>query len=195
MYQKLKESFEFDGQPINKDLWDEMKTQSNLLQIKKKEVLIPYGSNKKYVYFIASGSFMLTLSFREGEGKAVWFHLDSMSNMATCADSYFLNEPTKYELIALENSTVIRFSKKSFDSWVLKYAMFNQFYIRGITYERIAIQESRALRMLCTPEEYLNFINEKYPQLTKRIPSKYIAHFLGISPEWYSKLKKKASLN
>lgn len=191
MYTKLKKLIELDGQPIHKDLWDEMKSQSKVFEIKKKEILIPYGSNKKYVYYIASGSFMLTMSFREGEGKAVWFHLDDMSNMATCADSYFLNEPTKYELKALEDSFVIRFSKKSFDAWILKYKMFNQFYIKGITNGRVAIQEARALRMICTPEEYLNFLNDKYPQLTKRIPSKHIAHFLGISPEWYSKLKKK----
>jgi CRP-like cAMP-binding protein len=39
-------------------------------------------------------------------------------------------------------------------------------------------------------ERYLEFIN-KYPQLEQRLPQIHIASYLGITPEFLSKIRKK----
>ena len=190
MHEKLKDKIEKTN-PINVELWKEIKSKSKIIILQKNEILVSYGSNQKYVYFIASGSLLASTISKSGKEKAIWFHLDDIFFIATCVDSYFHNKPTKYQIKALENSTVIKFSKQSFDSWVQKYPSFNQFYINGITEDSIVVQELKALRLVSTPEQFLAILKEKYPSLIDKVSSKNMAHFIGVSPEWYSKLKKR----
>ncbi|MBK8659738.1 MAG: hypothetical protein IPN22_12925 [Bacteroidetes bacterium] len=47
--------------------------------------------------------------------------------------------------------------------------------------------------MLLSPEErYLKFI-QKYPDLLNRVPNKYIANVLGITPVSLSRIRKRIS--
>ena len=191
IYDLLKNKLECSGLSLNSNLWEEMQTQSKVMTLKKNEVLVNVGSKQKYVYFVSEGSFVVYLFTQDGGRKAVWFHFDDLFSMAAAADSYYLNEPTKYEIGAMEKSTVIRFSKQSFDLWILKYPLFNQFYIKGITYGRVIVQEARAQRLVCSPEQYYFYLSEKFPSMVKKVSSKNMAHFLGVSPEWFSKIKKR----
>ncbi|MCG8332703.1 MAG: hypothetical protein MI974_33770, partial [Chitinophagales bacterium] len=51
--------------------------------------------------------------------------------------------------------------------------------------------ELRALLISLSSEEMLQYLHEHYPQILQQIPSKYVANFLGITPQWLSKLKHK----
>ena len=77
------------------------------------------------------------------------------------------------------------------DKWVLKYPTFNQFYITDLVKDFMAINELRAFALVHSPEQIFYYIAEKYPSIPVRVSSKNMAHFLGVSPEWYSKLKKR----
>ena len=46
-------------------------------------------------------------------------------------------------------------------------------------------------KTLLTNEELDQFIRETYPEIIQRVPSKYIAQFIGITPESYSRLLKR----
>ena len=191
MFYKLKSRIQQKGRVLSEEVWNEIEQHAEVLSLKKNEVLIEYGSRHKYVYFVAQGGFMTSLITENGKKRAVWFHLEEVFEMATCMDSYFLNEPTKYEVKAIEDSTVIRFNKPHVDLWVLKYPSFNQIYIADIIADYIAVNEMRAFKLAHAPLEFLDYINQKYPIIATRVSSKNMAHFLGVSPEWYSKLKKK----
>ncbi len=191
IYDVLKGNLEGKIQFLSTELWEEMQMQSNVITLKKNEILVNVGSKQKYVYFIVSGSLAVYSFTNEGERKAIWFHFDDLFSMAAAPDSYYLNEPTKYEITALEKTCVIRFSKQSFDLWILKYPRFNKFYIEGITLGRVIVQEARVQRLISTPEQYYCYLSEKFPSMVSRISSKNMAHFLGLSPEWFSKLKRR----
>lgn len=191
MYDKLRKKLAKYGQNIDEYLWEEMQAKSQLISLSKNEVLVAQGSRRKSAYFICSGGFVKSSITQEGEVKGIWFHLDALFPMAVCGDSYFLNEATKYEIRALEDSTVIRLNKTDMDHWVLKYPTFNQFYIRDLVADFMAINEIRAFAHTHSPEHTFTYINSNYPLIVQRVSSKNMAHFLGISPEWYSKLKKR----
>ncbi|MEM6318577.1 MAG: hypothetical protein AAF960_12975 [Bacteroidota bacterium] len=193
MYNKLKEKLEKRSQFIEEDLWQAIKTNSERITVKKNEVLIPIGSRQKYVYFIASGSFIASIVTANGDKRAIWFHFDELFSIVTCPDSYFLNEATKYEVSAIEDATLLRFQKEMVDNWVLAYQSFNQFYINDIIAEFMIMNEIRAIQLSHTPLQFLSYIRKNYPTIIDSVSSKNLAHFLGVSPEWYSKLKKKES--
>lgn len=191
VYTILKTNLEEKGLKLDPELWTDMMEKSRVLTLEKSEILVKRGSKRKYVYFVSSGSLATFLFTIEGIKKAIWFHFDDLFNMAAAADSYYLNQPTKYEISAMEKSTVIRFSKQNFDLWILKYPLFNNFYIKGITYGRVVVQEARAQRLISTPEQYYYYLSEKFPTMVNRVSAKNMAYFLGVSPEWFSKLKKR----
>ena len=72
MYNKLKNKIEEDVQRIDNELWQEIKLKSQLVNIKKNEVLVNFGTRNKNVYFIASGSFVTSIISIDGDKKGVW---------------------------------------------------------------------------------------------------------------------------
>ncbi len=191
MLDKLRTRIGKRGMVVSESLWEEAKQHSELIAIKKNEILIEFGNRHKYAYFVVEGSFMSSMIAENGDIKAVWFHLDNLFEMALCLDSYFLDELSKYQIKAMEDSLVIKFNKQIVDQWVINYPVFNQFYIKDIINDYIEVNEIRAYKLANSPLDFLNYLNSKYPQIQDRVSSKNMAHFLGVSPEWYSKLKKK----
>jgi len=138
MINKLKKRMEKRA-PVTDALWSEVQEHSKLMYFKKNEVLISYSSIHKYVYFVASGSFISTLILENGLEQAVWFYLEDL-------------------------------------------------------FDFIRTQEIGAHRLVHTSLDFIKYIQNKYPLLISRISSKDMAYFTGISPEWYSKLKKKVGV-
>ncbi|MEM6629085.1 MAG: Crp/Fnr family transcriptional regulator [Bacteroidota bacterium] len=191
MIHKLKAKIDQKGYSFSEDLWREIQQHGKERKINRNEVLIDFGSHYEHVYFIAQGSFMTSMISESGDKRAVWFHLDELFEMATCLDSFFLKEPTKYEIKALEDSIVLQFHKAKVDLWVQQYPAFNRLYLSDIVRDFIAVNELRAFRLANPPREFLTYLDTHYPLIKERISSKNMAHFLGVTPEWYSKMKKK----
>ena len=194
MFHKLKARVEQKGYYLSDSLWEEMQQRGEVREIKKHEVLVGYGARSKQAFFVAQGCFMTSMISESGDKRAVWFHMDELFEMAVCMDSYFLDEATKYEIKALEDSRIIQFNKETVDRWVLNYPEFNDLYISDIVSDFIAVNELRAFRLANPPLVFLNYIHTNYPLIKERVSSKNMAHFLGVTPEWYSKMKKKNGL-
>ncbi len=189
----LREEIEKDV-AVSDSLWDALRSRSKEVHFKKGEVIIPFGSNSQFSYFIASGTCICSQAAKSGEARVVWFYLDELFTFFSATDSYFNNEPTKYELRALEDCSLVRFHKDTIDELIATDRAFNEFFIKRIVATYIAIFEIRSYLLTYTSEEFLAYIYEKYPQLIERVPAKYIADFIGVTPEWYSKLKKQLGL-
>ena len=176
---------------VSDDLWNELRTKGTLINIKKNENLVMSGSKNRNVFFIASGGLMHSVVSESGYSQAVWFFFDDFFDFSTSLDSFFLNEPTKYSISALEDSVVIKFSKQTIDHLIQEYQTFNEFFMTNITLDFVMIYEFKSYSLVNTPLDTMKYLKSNYPHMTKRVSSKNMAHFLGISPEWYSKLKKK----
>lgn len=187
---KLKERVQRSGF-VNDALWEELQAHGTVMQVKKNEHLIQQGSKKRNVFFIVSGSFMHSMISETGYSQAVWFFFDDSFDFTTCLDSFFLNEPTKYRLTAMEESIVIKYSKRAIDKLIEHHPAFNEFFRINITLDMIMIYEYRNYSLVNTPLDTMKYLEAKCPKFSKRVSSKNMAHFLGISPEWYSKLKKR----
>lgn len=94
-------------------------------------------------------------------------------------------------LEALEDTEVLIIKLKDKEELYKKVPKFERMF-------RIMIQrthETMMNRLISTisqpaEERYLNFIT-KYPSIPQRVPQHHIASFLGISPEFLSKIKAK----
>ncbi|MEM1337197.1 MAG: Crp/Fnr family transcriptional regulator [Bacteroidota bacterium] len=194
MIEKLKERIQRVIK-VNDALWSKINANSTILELKKNEVLIPYGDSNKNVYIILSGCLESSLRMADGKFHSVWFYFENFFDIAVAMDSYFMDEPTKYQFKALEKTTLVVQKKEVVDTWLENDLNFNRFYRKDITQHLTLIYEINAYRLANSPMDFFSYLNTRHNSLFDRIPANKMANFIGISPEWFSKLQKKKGRN
>ena len=177
--------------PVSPSLWNQISNEWKEVYVKKGEKLVHFGALNTKVFIVISGSLEISLILSDGSSKSVWFFLDELFNVATTPDSAFLNTPTKYEVTALEDSVLLQSDCHTLDRTAEKFPELYKFKAQGILHDSILMNEIRNHIITYKPLDFVKYLYNNYPIFIERIPSKHIANFMGITPEWYSKLKKK----
>lgn len=99
--------------------------------------------------------------------------------------------PSIYSTKALVDSEVVLLPKTEMDDLLERYPIFEK-YFRVIFQNSLITHQQRIIRNLSMPAEgrYQYFL-EKYPTLEQFVPQKHIASYLGITPEFLSKIRRK----
>ncbi|MEZ4803987.1 MAG: Crp/Fnr family transcriptional regulator [Bacteroidia bacterium] len=128
-------------------------------------------------YFVDSNGFEHNLQFAIED----WWITDMMS--------FTTQKPGRLFIDALENSEVLLLSRKN-QLQLFETCPKLEKYFRIITENGFVSNQNRLLDNLSlqATERYLNF-KEKYPQLLQRLPQIQIAAYLGITPEFLSKIR------
>ncbi len=105
--------------------------------------------------------------------------------------SFLTQTPATLYIDALENTEGLQLSKPNVEILYERVPKFERFF-RILFQNALASQEQRVMQniSLTAEERYLNFI-KKYSSLEQRIPQKYIAAHIGITPEFLSNLRRK----
>lgn len=72
MIQRLKEKLE-SIIPITDELWCQIQSEWEEIQVKKGEKLVRYGEINKKIYFVLKGSLEISMILNDGSAKSVWF--------------------------------------------------------------------------------------------------------------------------
>lgn len=99
--------------------------------------------------------------------------------------------PSIYTTKALVDSKVLLLPKVAMDELLDKVPKFEK-YFRIIFQNSLITHQQRIIRNLAIPAEgrYQHFL-KKYPTLEQFVPQKHIASYLGITPEFLSKIRRK----
>lgn len=104
-------------------------------------------------------------------------------------ESFFDQSPSTEYIQALEDTEVFYISYQELQWIYHTYLEFN--FVRGVLteyYYKQSMQRIRSLRMHRAFEKYQSLL-ESTPGLLQRVPSKYIASYLGISEETLSRIR------
>ncbi|WP_326983546.1 Crp/Fnr family transcriptional regulator [Chryseobacterium sp. MYb264] len=105
--------------------------------------------------------------------------------------SFHHKKPSALNIDALENTTVLQISYEDLISLYINYPKFDKIFRVLIENSFVTLQNRLLQNISSTAEErYLSFL-ETYPHLSNRLPQTQIASFLGLTPEFLSKLKSK----
>ena len=157
--------------------------------LNKKEFLLEAGSTKNDVYFIRSG--LVRCFFINEFGKETTFSLFQENHLVFNVDMILDKRPSRYYYETLEPSKVSYVDYNLLDTLVSKYPKLE--FNRKFFSQKVIRDINKRLEsfVLLTPEErYLAFIKEN-PKLTNRVPDKYIANILGITPVSLSRIRKR----
>ena len=156
-------------------------------KLRKKQYLLQEGDTWKYHAFITKGC-MRTYSIDEkGLEHIIYFGIENW--WIGDKESLMFNQPSKYNIDAVEDSEVVLFTDANFNLACKEIPAFNDM-INNILQRSFAKSQSRlqAAISYTAEEKYLNFLN-KYPGFATRIPQSMIASYLGITPETLSRVR------
>ncbi len=176
---------------MSEELWLDMEKKISIISLKRNKILVNQGELSKSIFFIVSGGIVSSYINEQGVKRAVWFFLDNDFDFVGCNDSLFKNVRTKYELKAIEDSVVIKINFNNLLNWQKSFVEFKGFYNDVLINKFFFLQEVRNEFLTSKTLDFFKYLLENHPVFFKRIPDYYLSQFLGISPEWYCKLKKK----
>lgn len=180
--------------PIGEATMESISRLVKIRTVKNRESLVLPGQYCNHVYLILEGAFIMRYfdEFRE-EGRTVYFYLDDMHPVMTCTDSFFTNQVTRCELMAVKKSKIAVLRKVDLDKLVEEDENVLRLY-NHLLINSLINQDAFRLKLISyTKEDMYNHLLLHYPEIIKKIPSRYIAEFIGITPEWLAKLKKRLS--
>ena len=156
-------------------------------RIKKNQLLVEPPFPAHYEYFINKGCVRLYYLDEEGIEHNLLFALEGW--WLTDLQSFLTGEAAKYHVESIENCEVLMLRNEHLDELYLKIPALN-IYFRTLYQNSLISHNERLLNILSktADERYLRFI-KKYPTLENRLPQYLIASYIGVTPEFLSKVK------
>lgn len=155
--------------------------------LKRNEFLLNAGQVCRKIYFIQEGLFRCFYTTDEDKEVDTWFMKEG--DVIISVESFFLQKPSNESIITIEASTVYYIDYESLQFIYKNYLEFN-IIGRIVTEQYYVLAEQRlfAIRMKTAKEKYA-WLMLNFPDLILRVPSKYLAFYLGISAETLSRMK------
>jgi len=160
-------------------------------RLKQGEFVETVGKITSNFIFVNSGCLMTYYTDAEGTDHVIQF---AMAGWWTGdLHSFTKEEPSIYSTRALADSEVFYLPKTDMEALLQKFPKLER-YFRILFQNSIVSHQHRLIQNLSVTadQRYENF-SKRYPSLEQYVPLKYIASYLGITPEFLSKIRRKRS--
>ncbi len=160
---------------------------TEVIQVPKGNFLVRKGTVCDNAHFVVKGC--LKTSYTDWNGKEHILQFSTETWWASDFVSFTERSIGEYDIRCLEDCMLIRFSHTDFEMLYRKIPVLERFF-RLIVQRAFAASQKRILNNinLSGKEKYLLFCSQ-YPDMARRIPQYMIASYLGITPEFLSKIK------
>jgi CRP-like cAMP-binding protein len=130
-------------------------------------------------YYLDENGFEVTLQFAIED----WW----VSDIASFND----HTPSKMFIETLENCEILMLSPQTKEQLLAAVPKLERVF-RLMVQRNLAVLQNRLFKTIATSaqEKYLDFI-ERYPTIPQRVAQHYVASYLGVSPEFLSKVRTK----
>ncbi|MDO1512415.1 Crp/Fnr family transcriptional regulator [Maribacter confluentis] len=175
---------------INDEDWKLFSSKLEKTEYPKKTILLKTGQTETYLSFIEKGAVRLYIPGLEND---LTFGF-CFENQFVCAyDSFIRQSPCTYQLETLSKTILWRISHTDLQEIYARTAIGNT--IGRLTAENLYLIKSdreQSLLNQTAQERYLSLFKNR-PNLFKDIPLKYIASYIGITPQALSRIRKRIS--
>lgn len=160
-----------------------------LQKVAKKEFLLKEGEICQFEGFVTGGCFKVFHSDQDGTEHTLYFAIEDW--WVADVDSFTNSKPSQLNIQALENSEVLLISKQNKEKLYQEIPEIEKLFRIMSQKNLVALQRRMIDNLSKTAEQrYLDFL-AKYPKITQRLSNIQIAAYLGVSPEFVSKIRRK----
>ena len=156
---------------------------------RKRQYVLQEGDVCNQFNFIVRGCLRMYKVDDKGDIHILQFAAENwwISNIGSFHD----RKPSELNIDALEDTMVLQISHENLLSLYTKAPKFDRIFRVLIEKSFVSLQQRLLQNISSTAEErYLTF-QQRYSDLSNRLPQTQIASFLGISPEFLSRLRNK----
>lgn len=154
--------------------------------VHKNELILVQGQTCNKIYFVLKGCLRLYYIVDEVE-ITVWFSFEN--NSAIELSSFLSGAPSDYFIEAVEDSEILSFPKSELSNLYKNHpeteSIFRVFWEHVIL---TLLERFTALQKYSAETRYLNLMNQ--PQYLQRIPQKYLASYIGVTPTSLSRIRR-----
>jgi len=168
---------------------DLFKLYLNTRTFKKKEFLLKEGQICKSRYFITKGCIRLYYIDNKGNEQIIHFGIDNW--WITDYESLINKIPSKLYIQATESTELLELPQEKFDELCQKLPQTERLFRKIMEKTYIASQKRIEYMFSQSGEELFNNFIATNPEFVQRVPQYMIASYLGMSPEFVSKIKAK----
>ena len=97
-------------------------------------------------------------------------------------ESFHLRIPSKQIQENLKDSIFFSFSFDDIENLFSKFPIYNKVFRLLLQKRFVEIQKKHSLFILITPQERYEYLVKLFPNIIQRIPQKYIASYIRITP-------------
>lgn len=160
-------------------------------RVKRRQFILNEGDVSSVNTFVVEGCFRMYTIDDKGREHNLQFAVENW--WIGDIGSFHSEEPSKLYIEALENSLVLQIKKEDQLRLFVEYPKFNQIF-RVFTENALVSSQRRILQNISSTaeERYLDFM-KRYPHFFNRISNVQIASYIGVTPEFLSKIRKEIS--
>lgn len=170
--------------------WDIFSSKLTCLSFPKKTVLLSKGETENHLSFVEKGSVRQYVPLEDGQ---LTFGFVFSGSFISAYDSFITQTPSKYVVETITETVLWRLTYNDLQE-VYSTSQIGNLIGRKASEELFLKKSKRELSLLLdTPEErYLKLFAER-PELIREIPLKYLASYIGVTPQALSRIRKRIS--
>jgi CRP-like cAMP-binding protein len=153
------------------------------------EVYIQQNSTHRKIALILTG--LIRVYLVKPNGDEITTELSWEDQIVACQDAIFLNKPSRFTYQAMEETDLLEIDYDALQTLLEstpKLESTRKYFLMNMLAQSMDRIESF---VLLSPEERYRQLVEQKPNIINRVPNKYIATFLGITPVSLSRLRRR----
>lgn len=161
-----------------------------LRQVKRRGFLLQPGEVCRQASFVVAGCFRLYAVDQGGRAHNLLFAVEN--EWITDLASFYAEQPSRVYIEAVEAATVLQIRHDDLLDLFTRYHKFDRNFRILVERAYIALQDRLLQNISATAEERYHAFLAQYPHWARRLPGTQIASYLGLTPEFLSRLRRQA---
>lgn len=177
--------------PFSEEEWALIAGRLKKRTIKRRQKILQEGDVCKHYSFMLEGCFRMYGIDDKGYEHNIQFAAEN--DWIADIGSFYAKKPSKLYIEAIEPSTILQIEQHDLYALYVKIPKLSIAFKVIIENKYVELQNRVLQNFSSTAQQrYLSFL-EQYPHLSNRLPNTQIASYMGITPEFLSKIRKDLS--
>lgn len=158
-------------------------------QFDRSDLITEAGNVERYLYFVLEGIQMIYVINPKGQKIVLGFSYNN--DLSGVYTSFLTRKPSEYFLEAVTPSQMLAITFENFNTLFERFPQFEKW--GRLFHQHVIIgRGAREIELLTlsAEERYINFMR-RCPEPLLQIPQKYLASYLNMKPETFSRLRSR----
>lgn len=188
LHSVLKSDIEKNVAPVPDAEWKSFMHQAKVLSFKRNQVVLHQTEICREILYIVDG---VAASEYVVDGQVIISRFFQAHDFCTNMVSIATNAPGCDNIISLTPLHLLSIPINTFLEHYNGTSIIGRYMRDKVLFTLLHDKMITSSKTMLRAEDLDKFIRDTYPDIIQKVPSKYIARFMGITPEAYSRLRRR----